>query len=412
MAILTKIRNRSGLAIGLVGLALGLFVISDALNTNNRIFGGTSDRVGLIDGEKISIRQFEAKVETILENYKKRMPNQPVDEGVRSQIRDQAWNEFINDHLMNKEYADVGISVSNEELEDLLFGNNIHSQIRQAFTDPKTGAFDKSNVIRYIKRVNESTDDNEKKQWRDFEDYVVNETMQRKYANLLKKGVYATKVEAKNLYNARSKSYELNFLALTYQSIPDSSIKEDESDMKSYFRKHQEKYKERDNSRKIDFVAWDFAPTAEDSAVVRNWAQAQVEPFRNAKNDTLFVDANSDTPFDTLAKTRNMFPDIYADRMFRDTVGAVYGPLFKDGKYKIFKITAIKYDTTYWMHALHILIKVEGATMQDTLNAKKKAEEILGKIRKGSDFGAMAAQYGTDGTKDRGGDLGCHCSKI
>jgi peptidyl-prolyl cis-trans isomerase D len=36
----------------------------------------------------------------------------------------------------------------------------------------------------------------------------------------------------------------------------------------------------------------------------------------------------------------------------------------------------------------------------------KKAQEVMAEIRKGADFGEKAAQYGTDGTASRGGDLG------
>lgn len=37
---------------------------------------------------------------------------------------------------------------------------------------------------------------------------------------------------------------------------------------------------------------------------------------------------------------------------------------------------------------------------------KAKAEEVLAQIKGGADFAEMAKQYGTDGTKDTGGDLG------
>jgi peptidyl-prolyl cis-trans isomerase D len=389
-----------------VGLALGLFVVSDALNTNYRIFGGPSTDVGVINGDRISIKQFEEKLESTIEQYKKRSPNTPIDDNLRGQIREQIWNQYINDHLMSKEFADLGIEVSNEELEDMLFGNNIHPQIKQAFTDPKTGMFDKNAVVRYIRQLDEATDESVKKQWKDFEDYLVIETMTRKYTNLLKKGVYFTKVDAANANDARNKSYEINFVGLAYSSIADSTIKPEESDLKAWFRKNSEKYKERENSRKVDFVVWDFAPTAEDSAVIRKWAYDQVEQFRSAKNDTVYVDANSDTKFDTTARPRTAYPEEVADQLFRDSVGTVVGPIFKDGKYKLFKIAGIKQDTIYYMHASHILFKVDGPTQQDTLNSKKKAEEVLAKIRKGESFAAMASQYGTDGTKDRGGDLG------
>jgi len=49
-----------------------------------------------------------------------------------------------------------------------------------------------------------------------------------------------------------------------------------------------------------------------------------------------------------------------------------------------------------------------GAAIDEELNveAKKKAEEILAKIKDGSKFEDMAKEFGEDGTRDKGGDLG------
>lgn len=54
--------------------------------------------------------------------------------------------------------------------------------------------------------------------------------------------------------------------------------------------------------------------------------------------------------------------------------------------------------------ASHILFKVEDPSTKN--NVKKLAEEVLTKIKSGTDFAEMAKQYGSDGTKERGGDLG------
>ena len=150
MAILTKIRNRSGLAVGFVGLALALFVISDALNSNTAIFGGkgNSSTVGEIAGEKVGIKLFQQKYDEQEQIMKDRNPNQPIDDNTRNQLRDQVWNQLLQDNLMAKEYKELGIAVSNEELEDMIYGDNINANIIQSFTDPKTGAFDKNNVKR------------------------------------------------------------------------------------------------------------------------------------------------------------------------------------------------------------------------------------------------------------------------
>lgn len=407
MAILTKIRNRSGLAIGAVGLALALFVISDALNNNMGLFGGGQvTDVGVIDGEKISAKEFDAKYQLNIDNYLKRSGQETIDENTKNQLRDQTWNQVLNDFLMAKEYEGLGLTVTEDELSDMVFGNNIHPQIRQSFTDPNNGVFDLNNVKRYLKQVTEGSDENAKAQWKEFEDYLVTETLQRKYSSLLKKGVYGTSLEAKSLYNARNQTAELNLVALPYFTIADSTIVAEDNELKSYFKKNLDKYKERENSRKLEFVVWDFAPTSEDSASVQKWAFDQVSQFQAAENDTTYVDLNSDVKFDPTPKRRSDFPESVQARLFNDSVGTVIGPLFENGSWTLYKISGIKQDSVFSMRASHILIRVDGPTDLDTANAQKKANDILARVKKGEDFGALAAEFGTDGTKDRGGDLG------
>jgi peptidyl-prolyl cis-trans isomerase D len=288
----------------------------------------------------------------------------------------------------------------------MIYGNNIHPQIKQSFTDPNTGMFDVNNVKRYLKQTAEGTDETAKAQWKEFEDFLITETLQRKYANLLKRSLYATTVDAKNLYTSRTQSSEVNFVALSYNTIADSTIVPEESDLKSYFKKNMQKYKERENSRKLEFLVWDFAPTSEDSAEVMKWAFDQVEQFKAADNDTAYVDLNSDLKFDPNPKKRSEFPESVQGRLFRDSVGTVIGPVFENGKYSLYKISGVKQDSIYSMRASHILIRVEGATNADTAAAQKKANDVLARIRKGEDFAVLAMEFGTDGTKEKGGDLG------
>lgn len=406
MAILTKIRNRSGIAIGFVGLALVLFLVSDALTSGNSIFNAQTNNVGTIDGDAITYKEFEMEVAKQEELFKERAQGQPLDDNTRNQIREQAWNTIIQENLMTKEYGDLGVALTNEELTDLFVGDNIHPQVKQSFTDPKTGIFDKNVVIQNLKQITEKGDEKTKKQLRAFEDYLLQEGLSRKYASLVKKGVYTTNVEAKKLYESRTKTAELNYVVMPFNTIADSTIKAEESDLKSYFNKNQNKYKERENSRKVDFVVYDFAPSKEDSAEMQKWVSEQVVAFAQAENDTQYIDANSEVRFDPTPRSRKDFPEDIVEKLFSDSVGALVGPIFKDNKYQIYKVCGAKNDTSVFMRASHILFKVEGTTAQDTLNSKTKAEEILAQLKSGSDFAMLASQYGTDGTKDKGGDLG------
>lgn len=57
--------------------------------------------------------------------------------------------------------------------------------------------------------------------------------------------------------------------------------------------------------------------------------------------------------------------------------------------------------------ASHILIKAgQDATDAQKEEAKKKIAMIRDQLKKGKDFAELARQYGEDGTKDKGGDLG------
>lgn len=57
--------------------------------------------------------------------------------------------------------------------------------------------------------------------------------------------------------------------------------------------------------------------------------------------------------------------------------------------------------------AKHILFQVDqNATDEEKQEAKTQAQEVLERVRAGEDFATLAADFGSDGTKDRGGDLG------
>ncbi len=409
MSVLESIRNRSGLAIVVVGGALALFVISDALQSNSSLFGGGNNTtIGEIGSDKIDIKQFEAKVDENEMFYKQRQQSDVIDQNTSEMLREQTWNQMLQETLLGKQYEELGITVTNDELFDLIQGDNPHEQIKSApiFQSKETGLFDRNLVIRFLKQLQESNDQQAQAQWVQFEDGLLKETQVKKFNSLIKRGIYATTLEAKNKLNERSRTVDLEMIALNYFSIQDTAIATEESDLKTYFNKNKDKYKEKANGRKLDFVLFDVLPTGEDTASIQKWVQDQVEQFASATNDTLYVDVNSESKFDTLAHPLSYYPVEVAEQLFNSPMGTIVGPVFKDGKFHIYKVSGIQNDSMYNMRASHILFKTEGATAQDTLNSLKKAQEVLAEIKKGADFGEKAAQYGTDGTASRGGDLG------
>lgn len=405
MSVLEKIRSKSGLAIVVVGGALTLFVISDALQSNSGLFNSNDNNVGVIDGESVSVKQFEQEFEKNLANYKIRSQQTNIDQNSTDMVREQTWNQLVMDGLMLKEYDELGITVTNDELFDLVQGNDPHPQIKSApiFQNPETGQFDRSLVVRFLKNMAESTDEQAKSQWVEFETGLVKETESKKYNALFKKGITATSLEAKDLVARRNRTVDMDLVALNYFSIADSTIAVEDGELKDYLNKNYKKYAEKATGRKVEYVTFNVVPTGEDTAAILKWVSDQTTQFAQSTNDTLYVDVNSDTKFDTLAHPFSYYPEEVQSRLFSDSVGSVIGPIYSNGKYKIYKIAGVKYDSLYQMRASHILFKTEN---NDTLATIKKAQSVMAEIRGGANFGEKAAQYGTDGTSSRGGDLG------
>lgn len=137
---------------------------------------------------------------------------------------------------------------------------------------------------------------------------------------------------------------------------------------------------------------------------VQTWAEVRKAYFRATKDDSLFVSLNSDAPYEVSTYTRGELDSFMEPMFFNSRIGEVVGPLFIDNYAMLFKIAA--YDSTYRIKASHIYVKPDGSNKKDTLQAMKKANQYLEKIKKGEDFTQMATKYGQDETAKQGGDIG------
>ncbi|MBI3235111.1 MAG: peptidylprolyl isomerase, partial [Bacteroidetes bacterium] len=159
------------------------------------------------------------------------------------------------------------------------------------------------------------------------------------------------------------------------------------------------------------FAVFDVNPSNQDSQKVFTKVNNVLSTFVSSRNDSELL-ANLrgsyiDTNYYAYKNKNRPFPDAaIEDSLFFAPAGKVVGPYFSNGSYKLAKLLGTKADTSWTMKASHILVKVKGPSMQDTLDAKAEAEKILAEIKGGKSFEDMAREKGTDGTKETGGDLG------
>jgi peptidyl-prolyl cis-trans isomerase D len=404
MALVTKIREKSGIAIGAIAIGLILFIVGgDLLSPNSKLLGSQKEVIGVIDGNEIGLDEFARKVEEIVNKYTLNLGRRP-NEMEMDYIRQEAWNALVNELVMKKEFEKVGIQVTTEEVRDMVQGNNIHPAIAGSFKG-QDGAVDKQAVRNFLGNLKNAPVE-QQMQFRNFENNLPQERLSQKYEKLLAYTTYVTKLEAENDYHNLNNKVDMRYVFVPFSSVADSTIPVADSELKAYFDKNKNKYK-RDANVSLEYVMFPFKPTAEDSLNIKKDLESMIDRFATIQDDTAFVEANSD---DNTATIRSFRPDELPRELQNVAVtdmvqGKVFGVFLSDGKYKLYKISGMKEDTIFSMRASHILLKTDGKSDIDKIALRKKAEDILAQAKKGTPFEALASMYSEDGSKNQGGDL-------
>ena len=153
MALINKIRQKSGWAVGIVAIALGLFVVGgDILGPSSVILGKNKTDVGEIAGEVIEREAYQYEIDMMKNNYMVNRGTNPS-EAEMFTIRQQAWEYLIVKTAFQKQYDALGIKVTDDEEWDMIQGKNVVPELKQMATDPQTGEFKREYIVNMLDRL-------------------------------------------------------------------------------------------------------------------------------------------------------------------------------------------------------------------------------------------------------------------
>ncbi len=417
MAVIGKIRQRSGLLIFLIGLSIVGFLIMDATNSQGSLLKGRKDYVGKVNGEKISYNEFTAKYEENIKNAEEQLRGQPMADDQRNYMRTQTWNELVNDIIFKKAYDALGVNVTPEEMNELVTGENASPYIKndQQFKNPQTGQFDPAQVRLYLQRLDQDPQGVEpgtvRKQWLRFETLLKQNQFQSKYNNLVTKGFYVPSWMGEMSYADQSKTVDFKYIQIAYAEINDTDVKLADEDYKKYLHENEAKFKQEEETRKISYVSFDIAASAADSLrTIQSIEEKRADFAKGEKpaEDSAFVKLFSETPYDEVYYDRDKVFASVKDSFFTLPVRSVVGPFVDGNSFKLAKISDRKMISDS-VHVRDIKISFEGITSQEAANVKFKLIDSIFKeidtLKK--DFGLVAASVSEDPmSRMRGGDIG------
>ena len=404
MAAIGNIRKHYGLLVVIVGLALLAFVLGDLFkSTNSR----RTTNVAEVGNEKITYQDYSNLVSMNLENAKANNGGTITPEQNYS-IHASTLDQMIRDIVMKKEYKDLGLAVSSEELFDQFLGETPNQYVVSSFTGAD-GRFNKELVQTYIKDF-QTLNPEMQANWLNFERAIKEDRLNTKYDNLVKKSFYLPAKLAARYHSDKNDKTSAEVYAVRYNTIADSTVVISDADSKAFYNENKNKY-QTDATRSIDYVVFEIKPSQADIDFSRNFVKDLKDDFASIENAANFVNANSDLPYDSAWKSRTEVPAEFEKAIFENGQGFVFGPYEKDGYYNVAKVLNVENRSDSLM-ASHILVGYTGALRSTATRtkdeAKTLADSILNVVKKDSSkIEALAKDFSDDpSAQTNNGDLG------
>jgi peptidyl-prolyl cis-trans isomerase D len=421
MAVIGRIRKHSGLLVVLIGIALAGFVLQDLFRKGG-MGKGKNQIFAKIDGEKINKLDFDQRVDDQTKRYLQQSKKENLTSAESFQIMTSAWDQYEKDLIMQKEYEELGLAIdrgkaskpgiSPEELYDLILGKNLHPYVIQSFTDPNTGVVNMQAIQNYVNNFDQLTDD-QKKEWKQFEQGIKDDKIKTKYNTLISQGYYVPKVFLQRMSDDATRVASLLCIGLKYQTISDSAIKLTDEDYTKFYEAHKYEY-EQERARDIDYVVFEAVPSQEDMKKITEKAERTYSDFQKVEPNDIdnFMKANSDAPYDSLFYSKGKLPLKLDSVMFASALGTTVPPYVEDNSYKIARLMQIQ-NRPDSVKASQILISYKDAPnpmpniSRTKDQAKKIADSILAIVKKDvNSFASIAALKSDFATaKKDGGDL-------
>jgi peptidyl-prolyl cis-trans isomerase D len=397
MSIIQNIRDKGAWIIfTIIVIALVAFVLQDGIGKQGNT---TVTDLGSVNGVSINKTNFEEKLEMQVQNY--------ASQGVkREQLIGFLWNQEIDRLLYINEEEELGITVGNKEITDVLFGTE--SPFKQEFTDPNTGEFKVNDAKQAIAQVKKSKNQEQINQIEKM--YIepsIENRLRNKYQALVVKGVQVPNWMVQKQYNETNSIANIDIVGIPYASISDSSIKVTDDEVASYIKENAAAFQVEEASKSINFVGFSAAPTSADSVAVFNTITGLKADFQDAQDPAVFLNkVGSDLPYYNSYISSKSLQIPNKEAILGSGVGNTYGP-YVDGKnYTIAKVIGVKQwpDSASVRHILVATAGQNGQIVRDDSTAKKLIDSIKSAIAGGVSFDEMVQKYSDDaGSKEKGG---------
>ena len=403
MATLQKIRSKGPLLVIVVGLALFAFIAGDAWKAIQP-HQGRQD-VGEINGETLSAQEYQELLDEYTEVIKLSQRVNALNDEQLTYAKDQVWQSYVNNKLIEAEAEKLGLSVSDAEIQAIIDEGSHPLLMQTPFRNPQTGAFDKDMLKKFLVDYANLANSQLPAQyaeyyqqmglfWNFIEKNLKQSLLAEKYQNLLAKSLISNPVSAEDAFAARTQQTDVLLAAIPFSSVADSTITVSNDEIKALYKERKETYKQNIETRNIKYIDVLVTPSEQDRTDVLNEVTEYANQMAETTDMAAFIrTTGSVVPFTGIAINKAAYPSDIATRIDSVKLNEVYGPYYNqvDDSYNAMMVMA-KESLADSVQYRQIQVYAETAEKTAAL-----ADSIYTALRGGADFAEMAQKYGQTG---------------
>lgn len=385
MASLNTLRTKFGIVLSIIiALALLAFILS--LKTEMG-FSGNDPRVGVIDGEKINYSEYYETYERV----RSQSGAVESDEQQSAMLANAAWQQLFSKYVLDPGFERLGIRVTEPERLAMVSGEQPSQAFYNAFADPRTGSYNVAAVSQFLAQA--ETNAQAQAAWQALNEQARLERLFQKYMGLVRGGTYVNALEVESGVASANNTYSGKWAGKKYASLPDSLFTVSSSEMSAYYKSHKEMFKQQP-SRTLSYVIFEVNPTDDDMLALENQAKEVGAQFASAEDVRSFVRGNRNGHIADNYVAAAQLTDEEAEAL---TAGKQYGPVLKNNEWTMARVLDAK-TVPDSLGVRHIVLPYTQEALADSL---------MGVLRNGGDFAALASQYSVyDATAANGGEVG------
>lgn len=246
---------------GLILVFVGTIIFDWGMNVTG--LSTAESTIAQVNGEKISLAEFDLACNQVLESYKQ--SGTEINDSQLNAIRNRVLDDLIQSKLVRQEIKKLNIHATDKEITYYLW-DRPPDFIQQMFRTEQ-GQFD---VARYQAALKNPQLD---AAWIGVEEELRSRLPVQKLQDMLSATVVVTESQVKEEYLKRNQKASVRYAQFPADKYRSAAVTITQAELEKYYKEHQDELKEPEK-RTIDYVIFSTQPTQRDSQAVQDTAAA------------------------------------------------------------------------------------------------------------------------------------------